>query len=318
MPVQKVFRNPISFFRNLFEKEGGFVDVARVNTKPYSIATSIEKIINIPKIRVPKGWAPNLSVPLDNALPFAWPEKYIALNHSFNPFCFYSNAISLRNYYLATKDSKTLELMKKLFQRFLEYSEVHDGARFVMYRFRKNYRKIPVAVPWTSAYASGAALIGLNVTHECIPTIGADKIAKEILAGMGQVIDPRKHRPRFWVSFVDPKNYLWFEEKPLDQAEQPRILNGHIRALTGLYVHWFYNRDEHSQLLLRAGIATMEKYAPEYRVAGSINAYDLMKPVWVDYGPERTVDQQNILYEMTGEDVFRRYRDMFAEDIAKE
>jgi hypothetical protein len=67
--------------------------------------------------------------------------------------------------------------------------------------------------------------------------------------------------------------------------------------------------------LLRAGIFTVEEYAMSYRRDGMINAYDMLDPYIADYGPERTVEQQIILYKMTGEKIFLDYSQIFEADI---
>jgi len=287
-------------------------------TEDYNISPDHSQVYPISKAKPPNGWRPDLSEGLDASLPFPWPDSYLKRDHPFNPWAFFRNASSLCTHFAETKNDETRAIIRALYERMLDYTEDRDGQRFVLYKFPKNYRKIPVDVPWTSAYGSGAALIGLTLISECADMPEAAKTAKEVLAGLANPIVPREERPRYWVSFVDDRDFLWFEEKPLDQVEQPRILNGHIRALTGIYIYWAHTKDEEALKLLRAGLKTVEEYAPAYRIAGKINAYDLMQPPLDDYGPERTIDQQNILYKMTGEPVFAIYRDVFEADMRDE
>jgi hypothetical protein len=159
---------------------------------------------------------------------------------------------------------------------------------------------------------------GAHIHIRMCPYAGSIDHGKEILAGLARPIDPGEPRPEYWVSFVDERGYLWFEEQPLDQVEQPRILNGHIRALTGLYFYWAHTKDEIALSLLEAGIKTIEDNALAYRRPGAINAYDQMQPDVADYGPARTTDQQDILFRLTGDPVFAKYRDMFEEDMRDE
>lgn len=288
-------------------------------TEPYTISERQDEVYPIAKVAPPKGWSPDLSKGLDAALPFPWPKAYVEkYRQPFNPWAFFRNVTALCTHWKATGNEETKAILKGLHARLLEYSALQNGQRFLLYRFPKPYRKKPVAVPWTSAYASGAALIGLTYMAECIDMPEARTTAKEVLAGLANPIDPRQERPPLWVSFVDERGFLWFEEKPLDQVEQPRILNGHIRALTGLYVYWVHTKDETALRLLRAGIKTIEEYAPAYRIPGEINAYDMMQPPVADYSPERTIGQQDILFKMTGDPAFAAYRDMFEADMRDE
>jgi hypothetical protein len=291
---------------------------ARYKTKNYSINTNHYEVYPIVKSGFPKDWTPNLTLDLDDALPFPWPDKYITLfKQPFAPWSFFRNAAALYNYYSQTGDVTALDLMEKLYARFLEYTLEDNEQMFVLYRFKKPYRGIDVAVPWTSAYASGAALIGLTLMNECLGKAEILQVARKILGGLGGAIDTRETRPRYWVSFVDPHGFLWFEEMPLDQETQPRILNGHIRAITGLYIYYVFTKDQMALDLLRSGIRTVEEYTPYYRKEGKVNAYDLLEPYIPDYGPYRTIDQQRMIWKMTGETIFKTYSDLFESDISE-
>ncbi len=288
----------------------------RVKSKPYKINKKTNYVLKTNKIIPPKGWEPNSKTELDLSLPYSWPKRYINIyKQPFHPYQFFKNAAALCTHYKATGNEETLNIIRRLYDRFLQYTENFNGALFVVYRFRHVYMRQVNVIPWTSGYASGAALLGLTLIAECAGMNEAENTAEQILDGMARVIST-KERPRFWVTFADSSNYLWFEEYPLRQTQQPRVLNGHIRALTGLYYFWTHTRNPTALKLLRAGITTVERYAPEYRIPGETNAYQLLQPSLPDYGPKRTIKQQGILYRMTGDPVFLRYRDMFQTDMA--
>lgn len=291
---------------------------SRWRRRRYRICRDTAKVYAVERTKPPKGWKPDLSGGLDAALPFPWPERYSRKGQNFNPWAFFRNAAALCTHLAATGDDETRRILVALHERLLEHTVARDRRRFVVYRFVSPYRDhYRTAVPWTSAYASGAALIGLTLMAVRAGMPEAMTTAKEVLAGMAGPIDPRRERPHLWVSFVDERGFLWFEEKPLDQVDQPRILNGHIRALTGLYIHWAFTGDRTALKLLRGGIRTIEEYAPAYRVPGGINSYDMLEPRVDDYSPARTISQQEILYRMTGEPVFAAYRDAFKADMGE-
>jgi hypothetical protein len=290
-------------------------------TEAYAISADHARVYPVGKAKPPEGWKPDLQKGLDAALPFPWPEAYVKrYRQPFNPWAFFRNALALCTYWKQTKSAETRKILEALHARLLEYSTLRDGQRFLLYNFEKSYRRqYKVDVPWTSAYASGAALIGLTSVYKCADMPEALATAKEVLAGLANPIDPRGARPDdLWVSFLDEAGYLWFEEKPLDQVEQPRILNGHIRTLTGLYIYWAHTKDDAAMPLLQAGIKTIENYALRYRKPGGINAYDLMQPYIADYSPIRTIRQQDILFRMTRDPVFAKYRDLFEADMRDE
>lgn len=285
--------------------------------EPFEISPNESEVFDVASRRVPKGWTPRPGLPLDAQLPFPWPEKYTAVfGQPFNPHGFFTNAAALASEYQRTADPSIAAIAENLYARMREYSVLRGSARYVVYTFPKSYRRIKVQPPWTSAYASGAALIALTLLKDSKAVGGNVPEAQEILRGLASWT-VGKARPELWVSFVDDHGCLWFEEMPLPQLDQPRILNGHIRALTGLYIYYVRRRSDVALELLRGGTLTVKTHAMDFRRPGQVNAYDLLMPPIADYGPDRTVAQQDFLWRMTGDEAFARYRDTFAGDIAQ-
>ncbi len=290
---------------------------AMYDLEAFEISTDEPHVLDVAARRPPRGWQPQADAALDDALPFPWPEKYlVTFRQPFNPHGFFTNAAALAGEFLRTGDPVVRKIAGDLHRRMREYTAMQGNARFLVYTFPKGYRGMKVQPPWTSAYASGAALIGLTLLADSGAVPEAADDAREVLIGLGRPITPPASSTDLWVSFVDRDRCLWFEEMPLAQAEQPRILNGHIRALTGLYVYWVRTREPAALELLRAGVLTVKRHALEYRRPGRVNAYDLLEPAIDDYGPERTIAQQDFLYRLTGMSAFAEYRDLFEADVA--
>lgn len=271
---------------------------------------------NFRKGVLPKNWTPDPTKPLDAALPRPWPKRYIEeYQQFFNPNIFYNNARSLCEYDKAHDSEAARAIAVQLYNRYKDYTEERDGAAYVVYKFPYEYAKRQIAAPWTSAYASGAALIGLVALGDCLGIEGAKASADAILEGLARPIALHDERPDLWVSFVDKEGFLWFEEMPLNEPNQPRILNGHIRAITGLYTYYYAYGGETARKLLLAGATTIAHYAPLYRALGETNRYDLLEPYNNDYSPARTIAQQEILFKLTGDPIFAAYRDAFTHDM---
>jgi hypothetical protein len=280
-----------------------------VQTKGYRIAPQAWSYRAV----VPAGWQPDLSLPLDEAIPHAWAEKYIRIyKQPFTPNRFMRNAVAVADYFAATSDQRAMELQRRLLDRLLEFSAEAGGARFLLYKFQKSYRGKPLPNPWTSGYASGAALISLT-SMMAMGVEGAAIVAGEILEGLARPVRHDGDRSGYWVSLIDAGNFLWFEEAPLAKGAPSHILNGHIRAVLGLYAYREATGSELATALLNAGIATLEANSPRFMEPGKINRYDLLEPYMPDYSPERTWSQQHLLFKITGEPIFARYRDEFRE-----
>jgi hypothetical protein len=264
-------------------------------------------------------WAPKPGL-LNAQIPVPWPPKYLEqYQQPFAPWTYQKNAAQLCAYAKAhpSEASAVADIADRLFRRMLHHTVERHEARFVTYSFNMTYEDHPVAAGWTSGLGNGSAITGTIALHRCWPRTEYVKIAHE-LALAYRVLRASVADGGPWFSFVTDDGYLWFEEYPLEgEPAQPMVLNGHITALTGLYYLWDHTGGENSGLeeLIRAGIASVDRYISDYRRIGQRNCYDLTPPCHDDYGPARTVAQQNVLYVLTGDESFREMRDYFAEDM---
>jgi hypothetical protein len=278
---------------------------------PYEIVPGLDPDSILEGRKAPATWVPR-SGSLDDTLPQPWPDHYLNLyKQHFNSWAYKVNAAMICAYVRDNPDArKAVEMMAdELFSRMLHYTRAKADARFVIYEFKYEYKGREVEAPWTSAYGNGAVIMGTLALHACWPKDEYIDVAYE-LANAYRVMP----NDDLWFSFVTDEALLWFEEMPL--SEPTMILNGHITAIIGLYYLWDrVDRDESVLELLRAGITSVREYIPRYRRIGQINCYDLLPPCHDDYGPERTVRQQNVLYELTGDDLFREMRDQFGSDM---
>ena len=83
-----------------------------------------------------------------------------------------------------------------------------------------------------------------------------------------------------WFAIVDESDYLWFEEFPCRGPNQTHIMNGHVFALMALDQYRTLDMPDRgeAETLMRAGIATMQRYLCEYRRPGQVNRYSLYAP----------------------------------------
>ena len=262
------------------------------------------------------GWEPRPDLELDAQLPVPWPEIYLTTyRQHFAPWSFQVNAALLAAHVRKHPESRPLvqAIAEHLYDRLLEHTEQVGDARFVVYRFDRQYDGVPVRAPWTSGLGNGAAISGLMALDQTFDDPRYLRTARELAAAYRI---PGPSSEHLWFSLVADEGYLWFEEQPLDDPVQPMILNGHVTALTGLY----YLRDRGGRdpavlQLLSAGLTAAAHYAPRFRVPGTVNRYQLREPGHADYGPARTVRQQQVMYAMTGALRFLQMRDLFAADM---
>lgn len=265
-----------------------------------------------------EGWRPaSREVPLDERLPLPWPPKYLEIwRQPFAPSAFFGNAVRIANY--SPRDSTEADAIRALAadlcDRLAEFTKPTVRGRFVVYRFKRSYHRRPIVPPWVSAYGNAAALIGLCRLAEWSDDSRYRLLADEIFEPFTHVADPATD-DGFWISCLDADGFRWFEEQPLPGcAEQPRILNGHIRAINALCHYARLTDRAEPRDLIQGGLCTVHRYAREYRRPGQVNSYDLLYPDWPDYGPQRTVVQQRCLHRLTGHPFFAEMASLFEAD----
>lgn len=246
-------------------------------------------------------------------LPYDWPAEYIERGHMFNPWTYQQNALVLCVYARRHGSSEPLEsVVSDLVDRMLEYTVEVDDARFVVYRFEHSFEGTTVPSGWTSAYGNGVAMAGTLALHQCFGEQRYLDVVWELyeaFARFGEAADP------LWVARSLEDGSVWFEELPLGSGLQPMVLNGHIYAVWALYDLYEFSGDGEVLELLRAGLTSIAHHGWRFRRPGETSLYDLRPPDTDDYGPARTINQQDVLCQMTEAQVFRDLRDEFAADM---
>ncbi len=118
-----------------------------------------------------------------------------------------------------------------------------------------------------------------------------------------------------WITFIDDEGYLWFEKYPSEDQPQTRVLNAHIYAIMGLYSCYCSNNNKDTLAFIQAGMTTVKRYFNDFRRKGYVNKYSLQKNSYPDYSPERSVNQQKWLYEVTGDVQFKEQYLAFKSDM---
>lgn len=269
------------------------------------------------RVKIPENWKPESnSKKLGERLPFDWGEWYKKdLKQFFNPHVFYLNALALCKYVPSTDEEAhaLVRLKDELIDRFIEFTELQDGARYVIYTFDSTAFS-GIKAPWVSGFAQGQALSALCHLYRRFEDDRYLKMAEEIWNSFTQYRDTSSGR--FWVTEIDDSGFLWIEEYPLSKEPQPKVLNGHICGIHGLY-NYFQLRPHNSDILrlLQGAITSVHRYVNYYRRPGKVNRYSLWDEN-PDYLPTRTVSQQNDLFQITNEPYFFLMAESFRMDFA--
>lgn len=252
----------------------------------------------------------------NGALPF--PRYFILDNKpvAFHPFQGAINIISLTGADTPESTDLALKVLEKAQPYRTETTCPATSERMVFFTYPFDFfldGKIKYPAGWVSAFTQGFWLMALSELHRVTNESSYLDLAKGVLASL-TCFRSEKSTENTWVSFIDENSYLWFEEYPKGEKYSTRVLNGHIWVLRALYYWKLHNpKDRNADALLRAGIATVERYGHHYRNPGGPNLYDL-ELLLNDYSFGRTLDDQEWLFKVTGNSYFQKMRELFRQD----
>ncbi|MEW6111989.1 MAG: D-glucuronyl C5-epimerase family protein [Thermodesulfobacteriota bacterium] len=218
----------------------------------------------------------------------------------FHPLEWAHNVLNAASYAQQTnKLEESRQLIDTLVKQAMDYAKESGSAWYLGYPFQFRLADKTLENPWFSgiaqAYVMAAWIRLYRVTGETKFKDLAEKTYRSFLQ-----IRKKEGQKAPWVSFVDKAGYLWFEEYPSPTDPQPRVLNGHICAIMGLYSYYRLEPNPETLALIRAGITTVSRYFNEFRRPGSTPNYYLIGE-YADYRPARAVAQQEWLYKITGD-----------------
>jgi hypothetical protein len=113
----------------------------------------------------------------------------------------------------------------------------------------------------------------------------------------------------------DEQGNLWFEEYPSNPPSY--VLNGFIYAVFGLYDLYRVTGDPRVKADIDACIDTLVRKLPSYD-SGYWSNYDLQKRELVRYYYQKNVHvpQLAVLYELTREPLFRKYKNRWQKQLS--
>lgn len=206
--------------------------------------------------------------------------------------------------------NKIEDLVSKLEEAATEF----DSAYYFKYSFKFTLLEKNLNPPWYSslcqAYALSAFTKLYNITNNKRYKELAEKTHLSFLA-----VRKKMDQKEPWITYIDDEGYLWFEKYPSEDQPQTRVLNGHIYAIMGLYSYYFLNNSEDTLAFIQAGMTTVNRYFNDFRRKGEANKYSLQQDSYPDYSPERSVNQQKWLYEVTGDSEFKDQYLVFKSDM---
>ncbi len=227
---------------------------------------------------------------------------------------FYSNAIALCNYYKKVGDENTGALFAELFHHMLKFADSDKNGMWIRNNFDFAPHDVTISAPWYGAIMNGFVLTGMALALDCFDKPEYRETMKGLADAFKVFNQKGQPTPARWISYVDEKGYLWFDEYPLPGGRATLVLNGDIFSLFALSIYSYKTGDVSVLPLVQGNLKTLKENVVRFRLSGKINLYDLYNPEYEDYSPARTVRQQCQLYSLTGDGFFKEMAYLFSQD----
>jgi hypothetical protein len=185
---------------------------------------------------------------------------------------------------------------------------------FYRYPFVHTVGDVTLQPPWYSAFAQGHIVAAFVRLHR---QTGEAKWLERARRALMPVLVPASNRSGAepWVTFVEEKGYVWFEDYADAAPGDPRVLNGHIQALMGIYAFHRVEPSDGTLLALRAGITTVQRYFAKVRRPGHDIRYGAGLGELRDNGQQRAANLLGWLHRLTNDAFFAAARDAVLTDM---
>ncbi len=217
--------------------------------------------------------------------------EYFSINIA--QYCFMLHAD-----YLETGDTKKMEILEKCISKIEEIKVVKDDCA-IWYHSHDNRYNLPSK--WASAMAQGE-LISLYLRLYQI---------KHDESYLNTAIQSYNFLKKYEVKDGGARRYddngdLWFEEYPSNPPSY--VLNGFIYTIFGLFDLYRVTGRQDVKQDIDACIKTLKNNLHKFD-SGYWSNYDLLYKELVRYYYQKNVHvpQMQILYQLTGEEIFRKY-----------
>lgn len=229
----------------------------------------------------------------------------------YNPVSMAQRGMWFADNYRRTGDERYLERSEAHARRILLEAHEIDGALYLPYEFDFPLHGNPeqlMEAPWYSGMAQGQALSLFLRLHDMTGREeyrdAADRLMPTFFRLHGDVDE--------FVARIDCEGYYWIEEYPMEVSTE--TLNGFIFALWGVYEYWRTTGDEGAKQIVRASLATLKHYLPEFREPGEPSYYCLKHRAQYPRYHRIHVRQLEFLDRLSGDPYFSEQAELFASD----
>jgi heparosan-N-sulfate-glucuronate 5-epimerase len=226
-------------------------------------------------------------------------ENYIGLQR--NPTTISTTATDYYSKYKSNGNETAREIFLNNTNWLVDNAVPHGSYSILEYDFPWHYELKP---PWRSAMAQALAMQALIRAHE---ETGYEKYlesAKMLLNSFFVEVEDGG------VTYKTSNDGWWYEEYAADTSTEPRVLNGMMFTLLGLYDYIEYTNESSAKYLFDQGVIALRNNLPSYDNSKySYSYYDVHKTTNPLSYHIIQVELLGKLYNITKEEILKVYHD---------
>ena len=167
-----------------------------------------------------------------------------------------------------------------------------------------------VGAPWTSGMTSGRAIEAFTCAYKLNQKQEYKDYASALLRGFYQRVQAGGF------TYKEPDGW-WYEEFADSNMHTPRVLDGHIFALSGVYQFWLLTKKDSAEYIFKQGIKALKNHLPSYNIGNGWSYYDALHTVSDKKYHTLLTSQMKELWEITKDPVFQYYYQTWEKPLVK-
>jgi len=219
-----------------------------------------------------------------------------------NPVTISQKSFSYYNDFQSTGNETAKQYLLNNADWLLANSKSYGNYSIIEYDFP--YPPYDMPSSWRSGMAQGQVLQALIKAHEVSQNIKYLQGAKLILNSF--FVEVKEGG----VTYKTKDHGWWFEEYAHENVKPSRVLNGMMYTVLGIHDFYKYTNDTNAKFLIDQGVLSLKNNLPNYNL-NRYSYYDNLKHPSPSSYHLVHIEQTKSLYEITEEEVFLKYHDIW-------
>jgi hypothetical protein len=169
---------------------------------------------------------------------------------------------------------------------------------------------LAVGVPFTSGMTSGRAIEAFTDAYKLYRSAKYLEYAKCLTRGFYVPIQSGGF------TYKEASGW-WYEEIADKNLHTPRILDGHIFAITGVHEYWLVTKDDSAAYIIQKGIQALKHELPGYDIGNGWSYYDVYHKVSDKKYHRLLTSQMKQVWEITNDNFFHQFYNKWNAPLTK-